>query len=93
MPFNAGKPSVARLHDYALGGKDNFAADREMAAVLEEIFALGPVLALESRQFVARAIDYVTRQGVVQYCSPAPARWPPCRGTPATRPTSWPAPS
>ena len=66
-PYDAGKPSVARLHDYALGGKDNFAVDREAAAKLEEIFPLGAVLARESREFLARAVGYVARCGVTQF--------------------------
>jgi hypothetical protein len=66
-PYDAGKPSVARLHDYALGGKDNFAVDREAAAKLEQIFPLATVLARESREFLARAIGYVARCGVTQF--------------------------
>ena len=67
LPFDAGKPSVARLHDFALGGKDNFAADRVMAAELTEIYPPVAVLARESREFQARAVGYVARQGVVQF--------------------------
>jgi hypothetical protein len=67
VPFDAGKPSVARLHDYALGGKDNFTVDREMAVELEEIFPLAAVLAREIREFLARAVGYVARQGVTQF--------------------------
>jgi hypothetical protein len=67
VPFDAGRPTTARLHDYALGGKDNFRVDREKAAELEEILPLARVLARESREFQARAVDYVARQGVVQF--------------------------
>jgi hypothetical protein len=67
VPFDAGRPSVARIHDYALGGKDNFAVDRELTSELREIFALGAVLARESREFQARAVGYAARQGVVQF--------------------------
>ncbi len=67
LPFDAGKPSVARLHDYALGGKDNFAVDRVMAAELVEIYPPAAALARESREFQARAVGYVARQGVVQF--------------------------
>jgi hypothetical protein len=28
--FDPGVPSIARVYDYFLGGKDNFAADREL---------------------------------------------------------------
>jgi len=67
VPFDAGKPSVARADDYVLGGKDNFAADRELAAKILEIFPLAAVLARENREFLARAVDYVSQQGVLQF--------------------------
>ena len=67
VPFDAGKPSVARAYDYVLGGKDNFAADRELAAKILEIFPLAGVLARENRQFLARAVEYVSQQGVLQF--------------------------
>jgi S-adenosyl methyltransferase len=31
------RPSVARVYDYWLGGKDNFASDREMGARMAEV--------------------------------------------------------
>ena len=67
LPFDAGKPSPPRVHDYGLGGKDNFAVDREVAAQLEEILPIAGRLVRESREFVARAIDFVARQGVTQF--------------------------
>ncbi len=67
MPFDAGKPSIARAYDYVLGGKDNFAADRELVAKMLEVFPLSGVLSRENRQFLARAVDYVSRQGVGQF--------------------------
>ena len=67
VPYDAGKPSVARGCDYALGGKDNFAVDRELHAEVLEIFPLAAVLPWENRQFLARAVGYVARQGVTQF--------------------------
>jgi hypothetical protein len=67
VPFDATKPSIARAYDYALGGKDNFAADRELVARMLEVFPLSVVLTRENRQFLARAVDYVSRQDVLQF--------------------------
>jgi len=67
LPFDAGKPSPPRVHDYGLGGKDNFVADREVAAQLQEILPNVGRLVRESREFVARAVDFVARQGVTQF--------------------------
>jgi hypothetical protein len=67
VPFNASKPNIARAYDYMLGGKDNFAADRELAARMLEIYPLAGVLARENRAFLARAVEYVSRQGVAQF--------------------------
>jgi S-adenosyl methyltransferase len=67
LPFDAGKPSIARAYDYALGGKDNFAADRELVAKMLEVFPLSVVLTRENRQFLARAVSHVSGQGVLQF--------------------------
>ena len=43
MPeFDPRTPSVARVYDYLLGGKDNFAADREMGDRLIAVFPRPP---------------------------------------------------
>ena len=31
VPFDSGVPHIARVYDYWLGGKDNYAADRQLA--------------------------------------------------------------
>jgi DNA-binding HxlR family transcriptional regulator/SAM-dependent methyltransferase len=61
------KPSIARVFDYWLGGKDNFPADRELSEKLEGVFPLAPVLARESRAFLGRAVSYVAAQGIGQF--------------------------
>ncbi len=66
-PFDPGKPNIARAYDFLLGGKDNFAADRELAAKIMQVFPLTAVLVRENRAFLARAVDYVSRQGVIQF--------------------------
>jgi S-adenosyl methyltransferase len=52
------KPSVARVHDALLGGRDNFAPDRELAARLTEICPALPALAREDRAFLIRAVTW-----------------------------------
>ncbi|WP_084958924.1 SAM-dependent methyltransferase [Thermoactinospora rubra] len=64
-------PSVARMYDYYLGGKDHFPADREAA---EQIIALAGELgadvremALANRGFLIRAVEHLARSGVRQF--------------------------
>jgi len=65
--FDTGIPHSARMYDYWLGGKDNYAADRAMAeAFLQQIPTLR-TMAKENRDFVTRATRYLTRQGVRQF--------------------------
>jgi O-methyltransferase involved in polyketide biosynthesis len=65
--FDPSKPNIARAYDYMLGGKDNFAADRELAARMLEVFPLAASLVRESRAFLTRAVDYVASQGISQF--------------------------
>jgi len=54
------------MFDYYLGGKDNFAADRQAA---EKVLAAAPdvpLAALENRQFLTQAIQYVTEHAGIQ---------------------------
>ena len=62
------KPNIARVYDYLIGGKDNFAADR---AVGDEVLRLVPD-AMEAgaanRAFLRRAVRYmVTHAGIRQF--------------------------
>ncbi|HEY4463720.1 MAG TPA: SAM-dependent methyltransferase, partial [Streptosporangiaceae bacterium] len=66
-PFDPTKPNVARVYDYWLGGKDNFAVDRNLAERLLEIYPLAAQIAQENRQFLGRAVAYVTRRGISQF--------------------------
>ncbi|MBO0833476.1 MAG: SAM-dependent methyltransferase, partial [Actinobacteria bacterium] len=58
----------ARVYDYWLGGKDNFAADREAA---ERVLAVTPGLRQRvqaNRAFLARAVRYLaTEAGIRQF--------------------------
>ena len=65
--FDPDTPSIARVYDYVLGGKDNFAADRELARKLLTLVPVIGELAVENRRFLARAVGWAARQGVGQF--------------------------
>ncbi len=66
-PFDPTKPNIARVYDYWLGGKDNFAPDRELAERLLDVYPLAAQMAQENRQFLGRAVAYVAGQGITQF--------------------------
>lgn len=60
-------PNVARAYDYVLGGKDNFAVDRETFDHIVAELPEAPVLAHENRAFLVRAVRHVVAElGVTQ---------------------------
>ncbi|WP_336205128.1 SAM-dependent methyltransferase [Nonomuraea sp. LPB2021202275-12-8] len=59
-------PNVARMYDYYLDGKDNFAADREAAERILRLFPNTKDSARENRGFLRRAVRDVTAGGVRQ---------------------------
>ncbi|WP_214108981.1 SAM-dependent methyltransferase [Acrocarpospora catenulata] len=65
--INPHVPSVARMYDYYLGGKDNFAADREAA---DHILAVMPYVrdfTRDNRAFLSRSVRLVADAGVRQF--------------------------
>ncbi|WP_106401336.1 SAM-dependent methyltransferase [Actinocorallia populi] len=61
-------PNVARMYDFYLGGKDNYAADREAAARVLEVAPQAPALARENRAFLGRAVRFLAAEaGVRQF--------------------------
>ncbi|RKN10670.1 SAM-dependent methyltransferase [Streptomyces radicis] len=65
--INVNVPSVARIYDYALGGKDNYAVDRAAYAELEKAAPSSRPLAINNRRFLQRVVrilaeDYGIRQ-------------------------------
>jgi len=65
--FHPGTPNEARVVDYLLGGKDNFAADREAAEHAIAVAPELPMMARESRRFIGRALRFLVAQGVSQF--------------------------
>jgi hypothetical protein len=66
--FDVSKPNVARVYDAMLGGKDNFAADREFVAEILKFAPMAPLGAIANRQFLMRVVQYlVVEAGVTQF--------------------------
>ena len=61
------RPSIARIYDYLLYGKDNFAVDRAAAEKLMESRLDPRRLSLANRAFLQRAVGFLARQGIAQY--------------------------
>jgi hypothetical protein len=59
-------PNVARIYDYLLGGKDNFAADREAARRLIKAIPDAAAIARDSRSFLGRVVRYLATEGGVR---------------------------
>jgi O-methyltransferase involved in polyketide biosynthesis len=66
-PFDPTRPNIARVWDYWLGGKENFAADRELAEKMLAVHPVSAQMARENRQFLGRAVSYVAARGVRQF--------------------------
>jgi hypothetical protein len=59
-------PSPARVYDFLLGGKDNFAADRAVgAAIIAQVPAL-PIQVRAGRAFLARAVRFLVGDGGIR---------------------------
>jgi SAM-dependent methyltransferase len=65
--FDPSVPSIARVYDYFLGGKDHFASDRALADRMIEMAPLVPVITRENRQFLVRAVTWAASQGIGQF--------------------------
>jgi hypothetical protein len=61
-------PSFARVYDYFLGGKDNFAADREVADMVLKLVPEAAVVARGNRTAIERAVRHLAREaGIRQF--------------------------
>ncbi|MQA62091.1 MAG: SAM-dependent methyltransferase [Actinophytocola sp.] len=61
-------PHEARVYDYWLGGKDNFAADRALGDAIAEQIPTIRTMALANRAFVGRAVRYLVKEaGIRQF--------------------------
>jgi hypothetical protein len=60
-------PSPAGMYDYYLGGKDNFAADRDAAEKALSVVPDGRKVAWANRRFLVRATRYLASKGIDQF--------------------------
>jgi hypothetical protein len=59
QPFDSSVAHQARMYDYLLGGKDNYAADREAAEAWLEIDPKAAFSSRANRAFLGRAVRYL----------------------------------
>jgi hypothetical protein len=68
LDFNPNAPNVARIYDWLLGGKDNFAADRQAGEELLQAVPSAAVAARENRAFLGRAVRFLAEEaGIRQF--------------------------
>jgi predicted transcriptional regulator len=62
------KPHVARMYDYYLGGKHNYAVDREAAEQMLRLFPQGRIAARMNRRFLIESVRWMAQEaGIRQF--------------------------
>jgi SAM-dependent methyltransferase len=61
------KPSIARVYDYLLGGKDNYSVDREVGDHFKVNLPGSVAIAHTNRQALIRAVRAVASSGITQF--------------------------
>jgi hypothetical protein len=64
--LDANIPHGARIWNYWLGGKDNFAADREVGDQVKEVYPDIVAVARASRAFLSRAVRHLAGEGGIR---------------------------
>lgn len=68
ISFDVSVPNVARIYDYLLGGKDNFAADRDAAGALLSHIPDAQRACYSNRGFLQRAVRFLAADaGICQF--------------------------
>jgi hypothetical protein len=65
--FDTSVPHIARVYDYWLGGKDNFAADRVMGERTLQAYPNLVFSVRANRAFLARTVRFLAGQGIRQF--------------------------
>jgi S-adenosyl methyltransferase len=61
------RPTPARMYDYFLGGKDNFAVDRDAAERVKQAIPNTYEIVWENRFFLQRMVRHLAEAGIDQY--------------------------
>ena len=61
------RPSVARIHNFLMGGRHHFAADRQAAAAARGAMPELPAILRLNRQFLSEVVRLATEAGVDQF--------------------------
>ncbi|MGH3249423.1 MAG: SAM-dependent methyltransferase [Trebonia sp.] len=65
---DASVPNAARVYDFFLGGKDNFAADRELAQKILSVLPDAADVCRDNREFLQRSVHFLAGEaGVRQF--------------------------
>ncbi|SDI22336.1 S-adenosyl methyltransferase [Sinosporangium album] len=65
--FDPTTPNEARIYDYLLGGKDNFAVDRVAAQAALDIAPELPLMCREGRRCMERVVTFLAKSGIKQF--------------------------
>jgi trans-aconitate methyltransferase len=65
--FDTSVPHIARVYDYWLGGKDNFAADRELGERTLQAYPNLVYSVRANRAFLARTVRFFAEEGIRQF--------------------------
>jgi hypothetical protein len=66
--IDTSRPHAARMYDYYIGGKNHFAADREVADAALACWPAGRIGLRENRRFLGRAVHYLAAEaGIRQF--------------------------
>ncbi|MFI0468100.1 MULTISPECIES: SAM-dependent methyltransferase [Saccharopolyspora] len=66
VDVNTEEVSIARVYDYCLGGKDNFAVDRAACEAMMEVVPETPLLAQANRCFLRQAVKYLVGEAGIR---------------------------
>jgi hypothetical protein len=64
--FDTSVPHIARVYNYWLGGKDNFAADRKLARQFMALDPLATTGVRSNRAFLGRAVRFLVGEGGIR---------------------------